>query len=190
MELKKLAPWNWFKKEEELVHTVPVRHGEKEKTYFPERQYEPIVRFYRDLDQLFDHFFRGFSPPTLGSSKPFLPLDESVLFKPRVDLSVTEQEYVLSVEIPGVSENDVSVDISGNTMTIRGEKKQEKEEKEKDYYRIERRYGAFQRILSLPEDVDQNSIKANFKNGVLSVTMLRKVLPPSEVKQIEISALP
>lgn len=182
MELKKLAPWNWFKKEEEVVHTVPVRHGEKEKTYLPERQYEPIGRLHRDIDQLFDHF--------LGRSKPFLPFDESVFFRPHVDLSVTEQEYVLSVEIPGVSENDISVDISGNTMTIRGEKKQEKEEKEKDYYRIERRYGAFQRILSLPEDVDQNSIKANFKNGVLSVTMPRKVLPASEVKQIEISALP
>jgi HSP20 family protein len=190
MELKKLAPWNWFKKEEEIAHTVPVRHGEKEKAYLPERQYEPVMQLHREIDHLFDHFFRGFALPALGSAKSFLPFDESVLFKPQVDLSASDKEYLLTVEIPGVNENDVSVDVSGNTMTIRGEKKQEKEEKEKDYYRIERRYGAFQRILSLPEDVDQNGIKANFKNGVLSVTMPRKVLPASEVKQIEINALP
>ena len=100
----------------------------------------------------------------------------------------TEQEYLLTVEIPGVNEKDVAVDISGNTMTIKGEKKQEKEEKDKNYYRIERSYGSFQRVLSLPEDVNQEGVKAGFKNGVLSITMPRKALPKGEVKQIQITS--
>lgn len=73
-------------------------------------------------------------------------------------------------------------------MTIRGEKKQEKEEKEKKYYRIESSYGAFLRVLSLPEDVEQGGIKASFKNGVLSITMPRKALPKGEMKQVQITS--
>ncbi|MBM9538402.1 Hsp20/alpha crystallin family protein [Desulfobulbus alkaliphilus] len=190
MELKKLAPWNWFKKEEEMSHAVPVKHGDREKAHLPEHQYQPMVRLHRDIDQLFNHFFRGFASSGADSTSPFSSLTQSVLFKPQVDLSAPAQEYVLTVEIAGVSEKDISVDVSGGTMTIQGEKKQEKEEKEKDYYRIERQYGAFQRVLSLPEDVDQENIKADFKNGVLTVTMPRKALPAGEVKQIEINAGP
>ena len=190
MKLKKLAPWNWFKKEEEMTHTVPVKLGDQGKTYFPEHQYEPMVRLHRDIDQLFNHFFRGFASPAPGNTMPFSSLTQSVLFKPQVDLSASEQEYVLTVEIPGVNEKEISVDISGGTMTIKGEKKKEKEEKEKDYYRIERQYGTFQRVLSLPEDVDQDNIKAKFKNGVLTVLIPRKALPASEVKQIEVNAEP
>ncbi len=121
----------------------------------------------------------------------FLRVVAPALLKPRADLSATDTEYQLTVEIPGINERDVSLDISGNTLTIRGEKRQEKEEKAKDYYRIERSYGSFQRVLSLPEDVDQDTIKATFKNGVLTVTMPRKaVTGGAEVKQIEITAAP
>ena len=187
MDLKKLAPWNWFKKEDEMDHTVPVKHSERG-GYFPERRYDPTLPIHRDIDRLFDSFWRGFSPLTMGGSGFFPSLGETGILKPKVDLSATEQEYLLTVEIPGVSEKDVTVDVSGNTMTIKGEKKQEKEEKDKNYYRIERSYGSFQRVLSLPEDVNQESIKASFKNGVLSITMPRKALPKGEVKQIQITA--
>jgi HSP20 family protein len=187
MDLKKLAPWNWFKKEEEMDHAVPVKHSDRG-GYFPERSYDPTLPIHRDIDRLFDHFWRGFSPLAMGSSGFFPSLGETGILKPKVDLSASEQEYLLTVEIPGVSEKDVAVDVSGNTMTIKGEKKQEKEEKDKNYYRIERIYGSFQRVLSLPDDVDQESIKANFKNGVLSITMPRKALPKGEVKQIQVTA--
>jgi len=187
MDLKKLAPWNWFKKEDEMDHAVPVKHSERG-GYFPERPYDPTLSIHRDIDRLFDHFWRGFGSPVMGRADFFPSFGETGILKPKVDLSATEQEYLLTVEIPGVSEKDVAVDVSGNTMTIKGEKKQEKEEKDKNYYRIERSYGSFQRVLSLPEDVDQESIKANFKNGVLSITMPRKVLPKGEVKQIQVTA--
>ena len=190
MELKKLAPWNWFRKEEESGHAVPVHHSERG-GYLPERHYAPMLQIHRDIDRIFDSFFRGFDLPLPAAMRPFEVFGESGLLKPRADLSATDSEYQLTVEIPGVSEKDVSLDISGDTMTIRGEKRQEKEEKDKDYYRIERSYGSFQRVLSLPDDVDQDHITASFKNGVLTVTMPRQAVSGgAEVKKIEITPLP
>ena len=185
MELKKLAPWNWFKKEDEVDHVVPVKHG-REPSLHAEGSYSPMLQMHRDIDRLFDRFFRGFGP---GYEWPAFPTWEGGgILKPRVDLSATDKDYLLTVEIPGVDEKDVSVDVSSGIMTIKGEKKQEHENKEAGYYRVERRYGSFQRLLSLPEDVDQEGIKASFKNGVLSISMPRKALPQSEVKQIRINA--
>lgn len=183
MELKKLVPWNWFKNEEEIDHAVPVKHGDKGRVYAG-RHHDPMVQIHRDIDHLFDRFFRGWG---LGSAD-FPVFAGGDLLKPKVDLAATEKEYLLTVEIPGVDEKDISVHISGNTMTIKGEKKQEKEETDKNYYRIERSYGSFQRVLSLPEDVDQDTIKAAFKNGVLSITMPRKAVPQGDVKQVEVTA--
>ena len=189
MELKKLAPWNWFKNEEEVNHAVPVKHGDKAPLY-PGRHHDPMLQIHRDIDHLFDQFFRGWGFPQAGGFGRFVDFGADTLFRPKVDLSAEEKQYLLTVEIPGVSEKDVTVDISNNTMTIKGEKKQEKEEKDKNYYRIERSYGSFQRVLSLPDDVDQDTIKASFKNGVLSITMPRKALPAGEVKKVEITAGP
>lgn len=189
MELKKLAPWNWFKNEEEGDHSVPVKHGEK-KSLYAGRHQDPMLQIHRDIDHLFDQFFQGWGMPRTGGFGHLSDLAGESLLKPKVDLSGADQEYQLTVEIPGVSEKDVSVDISNNVMTIKGEKKLEKEEKEKNYYRIERSYGSFQRVLSLPEDVDQDGIKASFNNGVLTITMPRKALPKGEVKQVEITAGP
>jgi len=189
MELKKLAPWNWFKHEEEIEHPVSVKHGEK-RPYYAGRHHDPMLQIHRDIDQMFNQFFRGWGLPHSDSMGVFDDFLGTSVLKPKVDLSAAENHYLLTAEIPGVSEKDVSIDIHNNTLTIRGEKKQEKEEKEKNYYRIERSYGSFQRVLSLPEDVDQDSIKAAFKDGVLTVTMPRRALPAGEVKKIEITATP
>ena len=126
MELKNLAPWNWFKKEEEIDHAVPIKHSEKG-PYYPERQHEPMLQLHRDIDNLFAHFFRGFNMPTMDlQSLSFPAFAGTNLLKPHIGLSATDQHYLLTVEIPGVQEKDVSLDISNNTMTIKGEKKQEK----------------------------------------------------------------
>lgn len=186
MELKNLAPWNWFKHEEENEHAVAIKHGKK-RPLFPTRHHDPMLQIHRDIDQLFDQFFRGWGLPQGGRFTPMVNFNADSLLKPRVDLSATDKKYLLTVEIPGVEEKDISVDISNNTMTIKGEKKLEKEDKDKNYYRIERSYGAFQRVLSLPEDVDQDGIKAGFKNGVLSITMPRKALPAGDAKKVEIT---
>ena len=189
MELKKLAPWNWFK-DEEGTHGVPVRHDSRGGGSALGRPYEPMLQVHREIDRLFDNFFRDFPLSSIDSLRPFGGIGESGLLRPKADLSATDKEYRLTVEITGVSEKDVSLAISGNSLTIRGEKKQEKEEKEKDFYRIERSYGSFQRVLSLPEDVDQDGISAGFKDGVLTVTMPRKEAAGAEVKTIEITPMP
>lgn len=185
MDIKKIAPWNWFKKEEEAGATVPVRHGER-KSWDPAGEAcHPIQQLHREMDRMFDNTLSGFglSPFRTG----FLtPLTAAGLLRPQVDIGANNQEYCITVEVPGVDEKDVTVEIAKNTLTIRGEKKQEKEEKDKDYYRVERSYGSFQRVLSLPEDADQDAVQATFKNGVLRVAMPRKALPKTQARQIAI----
>ena len=186
MDINKLAPWNWFKKEEEKAGgNVPVKMNEAPSAY-PERGIaNPLVHLHREMDRLFENAFRGFGVSPFRSDL-FTPLSAADLLKPQVDIGATEKEYSITVEVPGVSQKEVKIEVADNTMTIRGEKKQEKEKKDKNYYRVERSYGSFQRVLSLPEDADQEDIKAKFKDGVLTIKMSRKALPKSEVKQIEI----
>ncbi|MDL1968512.1 MAG: Hsp20/alpha crystallin family protein [Deltaproteobacteria bacterium] len=181
MDIKKLAPWNWFKKEEGGGKIIPVQHSGTGEQDYP--VYNPATRLHREIDRIFDNVFSGF-----GFERPLLPRMAEGILKPTLDLSATGKEYTITVEIPGVDEKDVKVDIADDTMTIRGEKKQEKEENAKNYYRIERSYGSFQRVLSLPEDADQNAVTAKFKKGVLTVTIPRKAVSESDVKRIEVKS--
>ena len=186
MDIKKLAPWNWFKTEEDQSGaSVPVRRSDALAQDHQGGAENPIVQLHREMDRLFENAFRGLWV-TPFRSEFFPPLTAEGLMKPQVDIGATDKEYSITVEVPGVSEKDVTVEISGNTMTIRGEKKQEKEEKDHDYYKVERSYGSFQRVLSLPDDADQEDVKATFNKGVLIIKMPRKALPKSDVKQIEI----
>lgn len=188
MDIKKLAPWNWFKKEEEETgSTVPVVRADTQTSYPDTGVQNPIVQLHREVDRLFENAFKGFGLSPFRSDF-FTPLTPSGLLKPQVDICATDKEYAITVEVPGVEKEEVKVEIANNTMTIRGEKKQEKEEKNKNYYCVERSYGSFQRVLSLPEDADQQDVKATFKNGVLTVTMPRKALPKTDVKKIEIES--
>lgn len=194
MDIKKLAPWNWFKKEEEESGAmVPVKRDETKPLSSEEGPLSPLFQLHREMDKLFDNAFRGFGvsqtrfPGLSPLGSDFLsPLSSSGFLKPQVDVGATDKEYSITVEVPGINEKDVNIEVVNNTMTIRGEKKQEKEEKDKNYYRVERSYGSFQRVLSLPEDADQEAIKATFKNGILTIKMGRKALPKPDVKQIEI----
>lgn len=186
MNIKKLAPWNWFKKEEEQSGTsIPVQYRDAVAQHPQGGTGNPIVQLHREIDGLFKNALRGLGVPPFRSNF-FIPLTTEGLLKPQVDIGATDKEYSITVEVPGVSEKDVKVEISDNTMTIRGEKQQEKEEKEKGYYRIERSYGSFQRVLSLSEDADQDDVKVTFNKGVLTVKMPRRALPKSDVKQVEI----
>jgi HSP20 family protein len=107
-------------------------------------------------------------------------------FKPSLDVASDEKEYSIKVELPGIDLTNISLEYSSDTLKIKGEKRQEKEEKDKDFYRIERSYGSFQRILDIPEDADADNITSNYKDGVLSITIPRKQLPKKETKKIEI----
>lgn len=185
MDIKKLAPWNWFKKEEEAAGTsMPVQYPRsREHGYALGR---PFDQLHQDMDRLFDNLWRGIGLPSRWGYEAVLPRLAGSLLKPTLDIGSTEKAYNISVEIPGADEKDVQIELQNGNLTIRGEKKQEKEENGKNYYRRERSYGAFQRVLSLPEDVDVDGISAAFKKGVLRITLPRKAMARSDVKQIEI----
>jgi HSP20 family protein len=183
MDLKKLAPWNWFKKEEEQHATaVPVqRHGQLQ-------SYSPIAQFHQEIDRIFESFFRGFGLPSVGLGRENALLAPSDWIKPTLDVAAGEKEYTITVELPGVEEKDVQLELTEDTLVIKGEKKQEKEEKERNYYRMERSYGSFQRVLSLPEDAESESISASYKNGILKISIPRKAAVRKESRQITIQS--
>jgi len=102
---------------------------------------------------------------------------------PSVDIFETESDVVLAAEVPGIDEKDIEIKVEDNTLTIKGERKFEKETKEENYHRIERSYGSFFRSFALPSYVDHEKIEAQFENGVLKVHMPKKAeVKPRKVR--------
>ncbi len=106
---------------------------------------------------------------------------------PAVDILETDNELVVKADLPDVDMKDIQVEIENGTLTLKGERKFEKEEKETGYHRIERSYGSFARYFSLPDTVESDKVKADYKNGVLTVTLPKKeVAKPRSIKvQVE-----
>ncbi len=183
MELKKMAPWNWFQHEEEQDCRIPV--NKVGGTGGVPSLFDTMMpQFPTHVEGLFNRFFGDTLRDRSGLPTFSTPLGAFGMLKPQADLLAEDNQYILSIEIPGVDEKDISVNVMDGVMTIAGEKKQEEEHKEENYYRMERSFGSFQRVLSLPEDVDQESIGARFKNGVLTVTMPRNQVVSQKVKPI------
>ena len=179
MELKRFAPWNWFKKENN-GSAIAVKHGSDEGG----GSRVPLAIWQDEMNRLFDDF--GFGVQPFGSKSQWLEGISGSMLKPRLDLGANDKFYTVSIEIPGVNEKDITLEQTQDTLIIRGEKKQEKEEKKQHFYRMERSYGAFQRTLSLPGDANRDKIKAAFKNGVLNITIPRKEPTGSRSRQVEI----
>jgi HSP20 family protein len=142
-----------------------------------------IIRWdpFRDLVTLRDRMNRLFEemPAGRGEERDLA----ATAWAPSVDIYETEGELVLSAEIPGVDEKDIEIKVEDNTLTIRGERKFEKETKEENYHRIERAYGSFMRSFTLPNYVDQDRIEAQQENGVLKIHMpKREETKPRKVK--------
>jgi HSP20 family protein len=109
-------------------------------------------------------------------------------FVPAVDVYEDEKKVVLKIEIPGIDEKDLDVHVENNTLTVKGERKFEKEEKEANFHRIERSYGSFYRSFSLPTTVDAENVKASYKAGVLALELQKKAeAQPRQIK-IEVAA--
>ena len=142
-----------------------------------------IIRWdpFRDLVTLRDRMNRLFEDmsPAAGEGKELA----ASAWTPSVDIYETENEIVLTAELPGIDEKDVEIKVEDSTLTIRGERKLEKETKQENYHRIERAYGSFFRSFTLPNYVDQDKIEAIRENGVLKVHMPKKPeIKPRTVK--------
>ena len=136
-----------------------------------------ISRLGSDLDSSHDRFWDR------GSILPARVLREDSLF-PVLNISETKKEITVKAEIPGVETDDLNVSLDGRTLIIKGEKKQEKEDKDENYHRMERSYGYFSRTAQLPADVDPSKVEASYKKGVLKVVL--KKTKESEAKKIEV----
>jgi HSP20 family protein len=135
-----------------------------------------------EVDRMFDRFMQGTRLPTLQRQEAF------GFSAPAVDVSEDDKAYRITAELPGMSEKDVDVSISHDTIVLKGEKRDEKEEKAKNYHVSERFYGSFQRSFGLPEGVDRDKIEAGFAKGVLTITLPKKPEVVKQQKKIEIKA--
>jgi HSP20 family protein len=137
------------------------------------RPFRDVVSIQDEMNRLFDDFF--------GHPVARTDWTEGV-WNPSVDVSEDKDNVILRAEMPGMIKEDVKISIQDGVLTLKGEKKQEKEEKDRNYHRIERNYGAFCRSFQLPTSVKSDKIKATYKDGVLSVTLPKA----EEVKPKEI----
>jgi HSP20 family protein len=120
---------------------------------------------WREIEDMVERYTKAVGQPRTGGHEVIATGDWS----PRVDIVETDKAFVIKAEIPEVNKEDVKVTIDNGILTIRGERKQEKEEKGKKIHRIERHFGIFTRSFTLPDNVDENKIKASFKDGMLNL---------------------
>ena len=124
----------------------------------------------------------------VGAAAPLWGREKTWSTAPAVDVVESENAYEIKAEMPGMDEKNIEVKVANGNLTIKGEKQEEKEEKKKDYYLHERKFGSFERSFSIPEGVDTDKIEAAFKNGVLNVTLPKKPEAQKPAKNIEVKA--
>lgn len=197
MNLQKLNPWNWFKHEESTdtgeqldERYIPVKRNSMSNDLPVSQQNssQPILQLHQDMNRLFDEVFNGFGFPFSGSRMPLLSGSGTSVLRPKLNVSSDDHNYNISLELPGLKESDVSVEVKNDVLTIKGTVGEEKEDKDKHYYRIERSYGAFQRTLALPDDANADDISASMKDGVLNLIVPRnEVADDASVRKVAIN---
>ncbi len=134
--------------------------------------FREVVAMQNRFNSLFRGLDEGESPLTTAA------------FLPAADIYEDEKKIMLKLEVPGIEEKDLDVSVENNTLTVKGERKFEKEEKEENFHRIERRYGSFYRAFTLPSTVDTENIAAGYNAGVLKLELKKK--PEAQPKQIKV----
>lgn len=155
-------------------------------------QLTPFESIRREIDRVFDRFNVGpwdfpFGRRAFELDLPW-PRAAGLAIAPAVDVAEKEKEYEITAELPGLDEKNIELKLSNGTLTIKGEKNEEKEEREKDYYVSERRYGSFMRSFQVPEGVDTSKIEAMFVKGVLTVKLPKTAEAQKSEKKISIKA--
>jgi len=192
MNLEKLKPWNWFKHEENGTgkgSQIPVSHSEVEK--LPQSDPGSLLSLHRDMDRWFDDAFKSFGMPSLASdlqSRAMPGISLSNIYHPQIDVSGDSNCYEINLDVPGLTESDLSLEVKDDVLTINGQKEERSEDKDKHYYRVERSYGSFQRTLALPDDAIGDEIIANLDKGVLRLEIPRRETEKQEIKRISINS--
>jgi HSP20 family protein len=166
MSIRDLIPW---KRERHDVATRTERA-------------DPVLAFQSDVNRIFEDFFDSVGSTILGRrGLPGFGVEE-----PKIEVSETDKEVAIEVELPGVDEDDVDVSLADGLLSIRAEKERAQEKKERDYVLRERSYGLIERAVPLPEDLDLDSAKARFKNGLLVVSIPKSEKARAAVKRIAV----
>ncbi len=168
-----LIPWNWGKK------NLPIR---KEDNNSSHSEFSPYLSLQHDMNRVFDNFFRTFET---GIMSPFSEMSEG-MFQPRVEIKENANDLRVSIELPGIDDKDLDVSITDDALTISGEKREEKEENTRGYYRMERSYGSFHRRIPFPCAINKDKAEATFKKGVLNVVVPKSTDALQHVKKIQI----
>lgn len=142
----------------------------------------PIVTFQDEVNKLFSDFFGEMPLSALSRTQ------QSVAHGPAVDLSETDKEYLVTAELPGLDVADVQITVTDGYVTIRGEKKAVQAEEKEGYFRRERAYGAFQRVISLPDTANLDNVEAKMDKGVLILSILKQASAHSKERKIEIKS--
>lgn len=159
----------------ELLHlsknNVPVTHGGN-----------PIVTFQDEMNKLFSDFFGDMTMPQ------WLRNNRNIAFNlsPAIDVAENNEGFIITAELPGMDIKDVQITMANGYLTVKGEKKQEEKEEKEGYFRQERSYGTFQRVVALPENANLDKAEANLKNGVLTIDIPKKANVPSKERKLEI----
>lgn len=140
--------------------------------------YNPFSLLRQEMNTLFDNFFRGFE------IEPFK--GRFGAFSPSIDVKESDKQISVTAELPGMDDKDIDISLTRDSLSIKGQKKEEKEDKGKDYYRMERSYGSFSRTIPLPSEIDMDKVKAEFKKGILTVTLPKTEKAIKETKKIPV----
>ena len=162
----------------ELNDLVPFRHR---RPVARSTALSPFDRMHEEMDRLFDDFL-----PQLSKGREF---DSRMGTLASIDLSETDDALEIKADLPGMQESEIDVTLRDGALVISGERKHQSEEKKKNYYRSERAFGAFTRSVPLPCDIDEDSIDAQFKKGVLTVHMPKSSAAKENQRKIEIRAV-
>jgi HSP20 family protein len=144
--------------------------------------------FRSEMDRLFDRFSFPSLRRRFELEPGWRPMSTFSFSAPAIDMSEDDKAYKITAELPGLDAKDVDVSVSGNTLVLKGEKRQEKEEKNKNYFFSERAYGSFQRAFELSTTVDRDKIAADYSKGVLTITLPKTAEAQKQAKKIEVKS--
>lgn len=144
--------------------------------------WNPLSRLQEEMNSLFDDYFDF--PPSIGLLSPTSFGKIKDAYAPDIDIVERDKEYFVKLDVPGVKEEDIDISVKQKVLTVKGKKEEEKEEREGEYYKRERGYGSFTRIITLSDNILEDQIKASLKNGVLCITIPKNLSAETEGKKI------